>query len=276
MIEEVVDYLNIKLTDSGYFNQVYPLVKRIEREGLIYPAVYTDNNEFANINLDSEGSLSYWRLNSDISYSEQPSTTTIGNEYLTTIPLRLVMFVKKDESQNTVYFEDRLVTDITRRLTSNSVALKQSLKAKRVGIGATKNNIDGRVLATEEYQKVDFEPRYNYAYCSIDFDVKITTNNDCFMDLCSTGTSIHCGVVRILDGSGNLITIVDCGNDYICDSGSGGTVNVHNTDNSFSVDVTCGDDYELEDILFNINVNGVLNQSFSTPSMVDNTINITY
>jgi hypothetical protein len=273
MIETIVTYLNLKLTDSGYINDVLTLAKRIEKAEQVYPAIYTNNGEYAQINLDSQGSLSYWRLTSDIVYSEQASTAKIGMEYNTTIPLRLVVFAKKEGDLNTAYFEERLVADLVKRLSSESAYLKPLLQAKRVLIVAKKNNIDGRILAQEEYEKVGFEPRYDWAYCSIDFEVSVISTQSCMIDLCDSVPSLHCGSVRIVDENGALIATVECGDTYVCSS-AGGTVDVHNSDDTFQQTVTCGDELELEDIDFVINVNGVLNQSFSQPSMVDLTINI--
>lgn len=274
MIEEVIKYLNTKLTSSGYFNTVFPLVKRIEREGLIYPSVYNDNNEYVNINLDSESSLSYWRLNSDVSYAEQPSTTTVGNEYATTIPLRLVFFLKKDLDNNTVYFEDNFAQTIIKLLSTNSSALKIALKAKRINIVGTNVNTDGRIVASEEYQKIDFEPRYNYAYCTINFNVQIITNNSCLTDICTPAPELHCGVVRIVDVNGNLIATVDCGDDYIVGT-SCLDATVSNSNDSYQVSVASGAGLVLSDITYIINVNDVLNQTFDVPSMENETINIT-
>ena len=273
MIESIITYLNLKLSDAGYINDVLTLAKRIERETHIYPAIYS-NNEYQQINLDSQGSLSYWRLNSDIVYSEQPSSTTVGLEYLTTIPLRLVVFAKKETALNTAYFEERFVIDLTKRLTTDTAYIKNILQAKRVLISAKKTNIDGRILAQEEYDKIDFEPRYDWAYISIDFEISVITNQNCFIDLCDSTPSLHCGVVRIVDENGDLITTVDCGDTYVC-STAGGTVNVHNSDDTFDQTVDCGTSLTLEDTDYIINVNGVLNQSFTQPSMVDLTINIT-
>lgn len=272
MIESIITYLNLKLSDSGYINDVLTLAKRIERETIVYPAIYT-SNEYSQINLDSQGSLSYWRLNNDIVYSEQPSTTTIGLEYLTSIPLRLVVFAKKDSSLNNAYFEERLVIDLTKRLTTDTAYIKNILQAKKVLISAKKTNIDGRILAQEEYDKVDFEPRYDWAYISIDFEVSVITNQNCFIDLCDNSPSLHCGVVRIVDENGTLITTVDCGDTYVC-STAGGTADVTNSDDTFNATVDCGSTLTLEDTDYTIYVNGVLNQSFTQPSMVDLTINI--
>jgi len=275
MIQDIISFLNIRISALDYFNQVKSLAFRIEKENKVYPAVYLNNNEYERINLDSFGSVCYWRLRSEPSFSEQESTSTIGNEYLTTIPLVLVGFMKKEQATNDSYFAENVINTLIGSLTTTSVALKQALKAKKLSISAVKYNQDGRILAKDEFDNIDYEPRYDSAFFSIDFDVKITTNQNCFDTLCGIAPpDFKCGSVKIYDGSGTLIETVECGDSYICDA-TGDPVTVHNSDDTYSTTVACGGDLELEDITFNIFVNGILNQSFSTPSMVDNTINIT-
>lgn len=273
MTQEIISFLNLRITQLGYFNDVFGLATRIEREGKIYPAIYNNNNEYTQINLDSKGSLTYWRRNGDNSYTEQENTSTIGNEYVTTIPLKLVGFMKK-ESVNDTYFSEKIVNTLIGILTTNSVTLKQAIKAKRISIVVKKYEVDGRVLATEEYDKIDFEPRYDWAYFAIEFEVKVVTNTKCYDTFCDVvPPDFNCGVVKIYDTSGTLIDTIDCGGTYTI-SGTGDAI-VQNTDNSFSHTIACGTTYSLEDTTYEVYVNGLLNQTLTTPSMINYTINIT-
>ena len=273
MTQEIISFLNLRITQLGYFNDVFGLATRIEREGKIYPAIYNDNNEYTQINLDSKGSLTYWRRNGDNTYTEQENTSTIGNEYLTTIPLRLVGFLKK-ESVNDTYFSEKIVNTLIGILTTNSVTLKQAIKAKRISIAVKKYEVDGRILATEEYDKIDFEPRYDWAYFAIEFEVKVVTSTKCFDTFCDVpAPDFNCGVVKIYDTNGTLIDTIDCGDSYIV-SATGDAI-VQNTDNTFSHTIPCGTTYSLSDTTYEVYVNGVLNQTTTIPSMVDYTINIT-
>lgn len=56
--------------------------------------------------------------------------------------------------------------------------------------------------------------------------------------------------------------------------GVGGNATVENSDQSYSEEVAAGDTLVLPDISYTINVNGVLNQSFSAPAIQDLQINI--
>ncbi|MFN8317138.1 MAG: hypothetical protein U0T32_11895 [Chitinophagales bacterium] len=60
----------------------------------------------------------------------------------------------------------------------------------------------------------------------------------------------------------------------ILNAGSGGNVQIKNSDGSFDV-VASSSPYVLEDTNIRVFVNGVLNQSAVSPSMVNRNINIT-
>jgi hypothetical protein len=143
------------------------------------------------------------------------------------VPLKLVCFIPKTVYANDQYFSDNLSAEIMSYLTTNNSALKAAMKAKKVSIVATGYITDGREVGKDEYDNVSFEPRYTHAYFSIDFELKIVTNNQCYTNICND-VPINFGYVTIFDGSGNEIERVQCGGDYICTGGSaGGTINVY-------------------------------------------------
>lgn len=66
----------------------------------------------------------------------------------------------------------------------------------------------------------------------------------------------------------------DCVLTQVCENTPCEPATVENSDQSFSEEIAPGDTLVLEDTTFNIYVNGVLEDSSTLPSMVDNTINI--
>ena len=272
MIDVIIQYLNQKITSTGYFVEVLGLANRIEREGKIYPAIYI-GNEFSRIDFDKFSSVSYWRMNGEVGFSEKESVAKIGKDYTTTIPLKFVAFRRKDAANNDAYFASKLIQGIIATTKGNSLALSTAINAETATISVRSYNDDPIKVANDEYENIKFEPRYEYAMFSIDYEVTIVSNENCFTDICDALEFVKCGKVRIVDETGALIDEVDCGDTYVCSS-AGGTVDVHNSDNSFQQTVDCGDELELEDITFTINVNGVLNQTVVAPSMVDHTLNI--
>ncbi len=64
--------------------------------------------------------------------------------------------------------------------------------------------------------------------------------------------------------------------DIECAGPSGEDVVIHNSDDSFTDNAPCGTDYELEDITFEVYLDGTLNDTIVFPSAIDQTINIEY
>lgn len=245
MIKDVINYLNTKLSTLGYFNNVICLAERIEREGRVYPAQYATNGEYAEINLDVLGSTCYWRKNGDVSISEEDNTGGIGIQYKTTIPLKFVGFIKKETSDDQ-YFADNLIAGIIGNLTVSNSALKTALKAKTVRIVADKYVTDRIAVGKEEYNNIEFEANYQYAYFSVDFSLMFVTNNQCYTDICND-LPIEFGYVTVTDNG--TVTQVKCGNTYTCTGASAsGTYEIY--------------------------VNGVLNQSGSSADLTIETFNI--
>lgn len=185
MIKDPISYFNTLISGTGYFNNVLCLADKIEKDSKSYPAIYNSNNEYEQINLDVLGSVCYWRKNGDVTFSKQPSETSIGTEYTNTVPLKWVGFMPKDSAVNDAYFSDNICLEIISLLTTNNSALKPMLKAKKAGISATKYNTNGKAVASDEYEGMAFEPRYTHAYFSIEFDLIFITNSQCFTPICN-------------------------------------------------------------------------------------------
>lgn len=249
MIKDTITYLNAKLSTLGYFNEVLCLAEKIEREERVYPALYNGGNEYKEIQLDSYGSISYWRKAGDVTISEQENITLSKNvQYEMTVPLKLVCFIPKTVYANDQYFADNLATEIMSYLTTNNSALKSAMKAKKVSIISTGYKTDAREVGAEEYDNINFEARYTHAYFSIDFELKIITNNQCYTDICAD-VPVTFGVT-IYDSSGVLITTIPCGGSY-----------------TESAVADCSGDIDIY-------VNGLLNQTVTTTDYSTETLNI--
>ena len=185
MIKDVIVYLNAKLAVLGYFNNVICLAERIEREGKVYPALYAGRGEYAEINLDVNGSVCYWRKSGDVSISEEDNNGGVGIQYKTVIPLKFVGFLKKETSDDQ-YFADNLIAGIIGNLTVSNSALKAALKAKTVRVTVVKYTTDRLTVGKEEYDNINFEALYTHSYFSIDFNLTFVTNTVCYTDICDS------------------------------------------------------------------------------------------
>lgn len=270
MLKDSITYWNSKLQTRGFFNEVLCLVERIEREDRVYPAQYSTNGEYKQINLDQYGSLCYWRKNGDVTVAEESNTGSIGVQYRTSIPLKLVGYIPKTYADDQ-YFADNVISEIIGILTTSNSALKAAFKAKTVRLTAVKYVTDARTVSDGEYENVPFEPKYSNAYFSIDFELVFVTSSQCYTEICSD-LPIN-GYVRILDGDGNEIARINCGGSYVCE-GAGGDATVENSNASYTDTVAAGDTLVLPDESFDVYVNGVLNTSFTYIPLSGDDINI--
>lgn len=274
MLKDVITYLNNRIEVLGYFNEVLCLVDKIERGGKTYPAQYNANNEYKEINLDNFASLCYWRKNGDVNFSQQVSETSIGTQYTTTIPLKFVGFIKKEDATNDQYFSDNICLAIISNLTVNNSALKSMLKAKKASVTSAKYVTDPKAVSSDEYDNVVFDARYSHAYFSIDFELTFTTNNQCYADICEQ-LPFSWGYVTVTDNGAEKQ--IQCGTSYTCAGGGGGVcddVTVRNSDSTFSTTVASGGTLVTDDTIVNVYVNSLFNQTATYPSLVDQTINI--
>jgi hypothetical protein len=271
MIKDGITFFNNRIEVLPYFDNVLGLAEKIEKAGLVYPAIYNNDNEYTAINLDSGGSTSYWRKNGDITFSKQTSDTSIGVQYTGSVPLKFIGFKKKDGESNDQFFADNICLSIIANLTNSNAALKQMLKAKKASLYAIKTVTDSKTVGNEEFDKVDFQARYTHAYFSIDFVLEFVTNSQCYADICNN-IPFNWGFVTVTDGEEEKQ--IQCGTAYTCSAGTGWSATVENSDQSYQEIVASGDTLVLPDIHYNINVNGVLNQSFDVPALKDLVINI--
>ena len=109
----------------------------------------------------------------------------------------------------------------------------------------------------------------------MELDVKIQWLGDrCAIPISSAPTVNNlCKPVLVYDQNGNLLATVPSGGTYT-DSTTGADATVRNTDSTYSVQVASGGTLVLADTTFNFYVNGVLDQTATVASMVDQTFNI--
>jgi hypothetical protein len=110
---------------------------------------------------------------------------------------------------------------------------------------------------------------------AMELDVKIQWVKDrCAIPISSAPTVNNlCKPVLVYDQNGNLLATVPSGGTYT-DSTTGADATVRNTDSTYSVQVASGGTLVLADTTFNFYVNGVLDQTATVASMVNQTFNI--
>jgi len=274
MVKDIITYLNAKINTVGYFDTSYCLVDKIKKGDKLYPAIYNGANEYQDIVLDDNlGSISYWRKSGDVTITDQDNQTTAnGVQYNMTIPLKLVCFVKKENNDtNDQYFADNLCASLIANLTTNTSALKTAMKAKKVSIIADRYVTDSRAVIADEFENIDYEPKYTHSLFSIDFTVSIITNNQCYSDLCDA-LPIEFGYVTVTDNG--TTTQVLCGGTYTCVGATCADATVKNSDLTYNTTVASGGTLTTPDITVNIDNSVVNYYSNIFPSVKDITVTL--
>ena len=179
----VIDHLNQQIGDDVYTERLC-LAEKIQKGEQQFPAV-RNGNDFDKIDLDKKDGIGYWRKIADVTLDKADSIYSCGISYTTSIPLRFVGFVKREKLPSPdQYTDDKLCQTIISRITTNSNLLRSALKAQKVEVLARSYTTDTEKIVREEYEEVQFKPRYAYSYIAIDVQLTITTSNNCIPGLC--------------------------------------------------------------------------------------------
>lgn len=105
--------------------------------------------------------------------------------------------------------------------------------------------------------------------------VELVGEDGVYHDTAACGTIKEIPHVTIKDDEGNIIATRDAGEEYICTSAAEPAF-IHNSDDSFTQNVECGSDYELEDTEYQSNFAWGSVSPQSLPSMVDHEVTVNW
>ena len=247
MISTIIEALDLAASEKLTVAARNGLAELVSGVG---PATYngTDWNPIAN---DNAGTFSYWRLNGQVREQADESTTSCGNVFTATMPLRYVAMV------------DRSLCGTAEHARAAATAMRGTDKAIRAALGANiveirsvSVNVDSAAVARSEGLP-EIEP--NKALLSIDIQFVVTGRASCF-DPCEDAGSFLCRVIEAQTWARIKACMteaqIDAATDDLCDGG-GGDVTITGTDGLTQLPpVDCGDTYPLPDthIFFQDNV----------------------
>lgn len=192
MLDLVIQYINLKLSLTDYFQKNYCLTTLVETDGgEVYPAAYISKGNFEKVNLDAFDGTSYIRLR------EQPTSARNGNRYTPkprvdiTIPLRVVYSIRKSKlTTDDAYSEDRIARSLQKQLESDPLDLVNSLGADAVTVTVSGSSIGKELWDDETANTGKYQPKYDIVYAAIDFDVVATFKQGCIPSECDFDTDI--------------------------------------------------------------------------------------
>lgn len=245
MIQGIVDILNAKLATTGRIDKRYCITeKRQSGDNNEMPYSYGGRGEYTPVDIGNP-SLSWWRL------TDRPSLDTIVGKYqvnkrTANYPLRLVvMFRRKDSTQDDTFSPSWLAEDIANLLTFDNGDLKTALKASKTKCRVTSTDIDSTRIWNEEFDVPVKDLDYRYALVSFDVSVEVEADLSCWENECEYDPDI----LHIFDfcdnGTFNRLTETQrtCLEEKLCGSPAPVTVSVNGVD---VADVPSGDTYNVE------------------------------
>ena len=188
MVKKVVEYINSKLEQLGYFEKIYSLSEIITKGDKTFPAQYLGKGEYIHItNFDKYNGLSYIRKDGDIDISEEEDLLkACVDSYTVSIPLKLITVIKREKlSSDNNYSEDLFAADIIKLLNGKHSDLRLSLKAKTLNIIISSYSNDSLSIMQQEYSNIQKKDiNHKYSYMSFDISASMTIRKECINALC--------------------------------------------------------------------------------------------
>lgn len=192
MINNVIDILKTRLSLSGLVSQSYGLCELVtDAKGQTSPKEYCGSDQWNDISdYGNYAGVSYWRKSGDITMSESTGNVACDRFIDFTIPLYLVLVIRKSVMNDNQYTPDSIATTIIRDLIGNSATLKSAVGARRASVSVTGYDTDAESVMAREYNAVDAARiRTDYAHISLNVSVTISIKSDCIPNDCSPSDS---------------------------------------------------------------------------------------
>lgn len=191
MIKQVIQFLNLSLAQTNYFQQQFELCELLPRsDDQTTPKQYCTKGEWKEVsNFDSYNGVSYFRKNGDIKSEQQDENDSliacsVFNKI--TIPLKLIAVIPREKlTIDDAYSDDRTIQSLIAFIEADTASLKTSIKAKSVYLTIDSWTTDNQSILEGEYSKINKKDiNYKFIYCSIDLTAEIIINQECIIKEC--------------------------------------------------------------------------------------------
>jgi hypothetical protein len=188
MIKEIINYIDVQLALTGYFQKQWGLVELVGIDGKTAPRKYCGKSEWKQVlDFDSKHGHCYIRRNGNISVAENDAQNSIScaKLYDISIPLKLVAVIKrKFLSEDNEFSADVAADTVMKYVSLQSHTLATAIKAKRVNIGLVSRSVNMAEILRGEKQEINRELPYEYVMFSLDLNVVITSRRECIVEEC--------------------------------------------------------------------------------------------
>jgi hypothetical protein len=189
MLEKIIEYLNLKLKLTKYFEHNYSLAEiRKSSDNKDRPVIYDSKGNAIDINnLSKYYGVSYFRKNDiSISFDSADLHPANGNTLIVNFPLRLVVAIRKSElTKDDNYSEDRVAQTIIKQLSDNTSDLRKLINAKAVRVSVANYSTNNNAILGQEFSGFNqFDIDYSIAYLSFTVNVEVRATKSCIESEC--------------------------------------------------------------------------------------------
>ena len=182
MIQNVITYLNVGISNLNIFGQVSGLSEFITEDDKKFPAVYSgrDNLRFVT-SYDFRNGLAFHVKNGEARQTELERIIS-SSAYIELIqPMRMVVIAKRGVTgEDSGYSDEQLVANVKNVLNNRNInQLRSILKLNRISTTVTGYDTNKEIL-DDIFQNVDINFRHDLSFAVIDYDIRLEGNQVCF------------------------------------------------------------------------------------------------
>ena len=229
MLQQVIQYVNIKLQTLNLFTKSYELAEMISKKDgekeITFPAVKDKTGEYKEIDFDKTPSLCFHIVNGDVSRQTLESITVTKQRFQHDIPIRLFCVIEKKQYKNwSAYTAYTLSQNISTTITETNVrTLKVALKIHSCSITPTTCSIDSEQVYKEIFKGVDVAFPDDVVFIAVNYTISIIGTVNCVpivdcegneIDIETILRSIICSPVKIYNFDGTLNDTIESGGSY--------------------------------------------------------------
>lgn len=192
MIQNIVQYLNLRLETLGRIADLHGISERRKREsdGANVPYCYVGSGEFKAVNIDN-GNVGWWRPRGGFTMEPVEVIGRAVRQQRATYPLRFVAILRRELSvSDDAFMPSRLAEDIANALNFDNGDLRGILKAINVEARASGGEFDAATIWPTEFQTSIPDLRYELAMVAVDVTVEVVGRYSCWEGECATDTDI--------------------------------------------------------------------------------------
>jgi hypothetical protein len=192
MIQNIVQYLNLRLETLGRIADLHGISERRKREsdGANVPYCYVGSGEFKPVNIDN-GNVGWWRARGGFNMEPVEVIGRAVRQQRATYPLRFVAVLRRELStSDDAFMPSRLAEDIANALNFDNGDLRGILKAINVEARASGGEFDAATIWPTEFQTSIPDLRYELAMVAVDVTIEVVGRYSCWEGECATDTDI--------------------------------------------------------------------------------------